>query len=78
MSRRWCEVKSRRGAPKRVDTAGYACPNRKCFSSGITDAHIHAVFLGMASMARLRGSRRFEVLPAAPRSVRGAIPPSLV
>ena len=41
--RPWCEVKSRRGAPKRVDTEGYACPNRKCLYYGITDAHIHAL-----------------------------------
>ncbi len=41
--RRWPEVKSRRGAPKRVNTEGYACPNRKCLYSGITDAHIHAL-----------------------------------
>ena len=26
----WCEMKSRRGAPKRIDTAGFACPNRTC------------------------------------------------
>src|SRR5260221_9399416 len=25
--RPWCEVKSRRGAPKRVNTEGFACPN---------------------------------------------------
>jgi len=41
--RPWREVKSRRGAPKRVNTEGYACPNRKCRYSGITDAHIHAL-----------------------------------
>src|SRR6266702_2780386 len=40
--RPWHEVKSRRGAPKRVNTEGFACPNRKCPSSGITDAHLHA------------------------------------
>src|SRR5215472_1021672 len=28
--RPWSEVKSRRGAPKRVRTESYACPNRKC------------------------------------------------
>jgi hypothetical protein len=28
--RPWREVKSRRGAPKRVNTQGFACPNRKC------------------------------------------------
>ncbi len=41
--RPWCEVKSRRGAPKRVNTEGYACPNQQCPYSGITDAHIHAL-----------------------------------
>src|SRR6266702_6030857 len=40
--RPWHEVNSRRGAPKRVNTEGFACPNRKCPSSGITDAHLHA------------------------------------
>jgi len=41
--RPWCEVKSRRGAPKRVNTEGFACPNRRCLYCGITDAHIHAL-----------------------------------
>jgi transposase-like protein len=41
--RPWGEVKSRRGAPKRVNTEGFACPNRKCLYSGITDAHMHAL-----------------------------------
>jgi hypothetical protein len=40
--RPWCEVKSRRGAPKRVNTEGFACPNHQCPSFGITDAHMHA------------------------------------
>jgi hypothetical protein len=40
--RPWREMKSRRGAPKRVNTEGFACPNRGCPSFGITDAHIHA------------------------------------
>ena len=40
--RPWPEVKSRRGAPKRVNTEGYACPNRTCPYFGITDAHVHA------------------------------------
>jgi hypothetical protein len=38
------EVKSRRGAPKRIDTQGFACPNQQCQYSGITDAQIHAAF----------------------------------
>ena len=41
--RPWREVKSRRGAPKRIDTQGYACPNRQCRYFGNTDAHFHAL-----------------------------------
>ena len=41
--RPWREVKSRRGAPKRVNTEGFACPNLQCPYFGITDAHIHAL-----------------------------------
>jgi hypothetical protein len=41
--RPWREVKSRRGAPKRVSTAGFACPNPKCSYFGITDDQIHAL-----------------------------------
>jgi hypothetical protein len=44
--RPWREVKSRRGAPKRVNSEGFACPNRTCPYSGITDADIHASFWG--------------------------------
>ncbi len=41
--RPWSEVKSRRGAPKRVNTEGFACPNQQCLYFGITDASIHAL-----------------------------------
>jgi transposase-like protein len=41
--RPWREIKNRRGAPKRVKTEGFACPNRVCQYYGITDAQIHAV-----------------------------------
>ena len=41
--RPWPEVKSRRGAPKRIDTEGFACPNHRCPYFGITDAQIHAL-----------------------------------
>jgi hypothetical protein len=41
--RPWREVKSRRGAPKRVNTEGFACPNQQCAYFGITDAHIYAL-----------------------------------
>ncbi|MGZ3647375.1 MAG: hypothetical protein ACXVCM_26390, partial [Ktedonobacteraceae bacterium] len=41
--RPWSEVKSWRGAPKRIDTQGFACPNQQCTYCGITDAHRHAL-----------------------------------
>jgi IS1 family transposase len=41
--RPWRELKSRRGAPKRIDTQGFACPNRMCIYHQITDAQIHAL-----------------------------------
>jgi hypothetical protein len=41
--RPWREVKSRRGAPKRIHTEGFACPNQQCSDFGITDAHVHAL-----------------------------------
>src|SRR5260221_6619735 len=41
--RPWCEVKSRRGAPKRIDTEGLACPNQQCQYFSITDARVHAL-----------------------------------
>src|SRR5258708_23624807 len=41
--RPWREVKSRRGATKRVNTQGFAFPNRKCPYFGITDAYAHAL-----------------------------------
>jgi hypothetical protein len=41
--RPWREIKSRRGAPKRIDTQGYACPNHQCLFFGIADAHVHAL-----------------------------------
>lgn len=41
--RPWCETKSRRGAPKRIHTQGFACPNPQCPYFGITEAHIHAL-----------------------------------
>jgi transposase-like protein len=38
-----CEVKSRRGAPKRVNTEGFACPNPQCRYFGLTDPRTHAL-----------------------------------
>lgn len=41
--RPWREVKSRRGAPKRIPTDGFACPTRTCTYYQVTDAQIHAL-----------------------------------
>jgi transposase-like protein len=41
--RPWREMKSRRGAPKRIDTQGFACSNHLCPYFGITDAQVHAL-----------------------------------
>jgi hypothetical protein len=39
----WREQKSRRGAPKRINTQGFACPNRICVYYRFTDAQVHAL-----------------------------------
>jgi hypothetical protein len=39
----WRAIKSRRGAPKRLDTQGYACPTQACLYHGVRDATIHAL-----------------------------------
>ena len=39
----WPERKSRRGAPKRINTQGFACPNRRCDYYQITDVQVHAL-----------------------------------
>lgn len=41
--RPWSELKSRRGAPKRIATDGFACPNHACLYHAITDPQIHAL-----------------------------------
>ncbi len=41
--RPWREVKSRRGAPKRANTEGVACPNQACPYYGISAVQVHAV-----------------------------------
>src|SRR5436190_4206487 len=41
--RPWREGKSRRGAPKRVATDGFACPNAACTYYRVADAAIHAL-----------------------------------
>jgi IS1 family transposase/transposase-like protein len=41
--RPWREGRSRRGAPRRIPTDGYACRRRGCPYYGVTDARIHAL-----------------------------------
>ncbi len=41
--RPWRERKSRRGAPRRIPTDGFACPNRACAYYQITDTQTHAL-----------------------------------
>src|SRR6516164_7680923 len=41
--RPWREGRSRRGAPRRIATAGYACRRPGCLYEGITDARVHAL-----------------------------------
>jgi IS1 family transposase len=41
--RPWRQLKSRRGAPKRIDTQGFACPTPSCDYYRITDAAVHAL-----------------------------------
>ena len=41
--RPWREVKSRRGAPQRFNTEGFACPNPQCQSFDNPDAQFHAL-----------------------------------
>jgi transposase-like protein/IS1 family transposase len=55
----WREMKSRRGAPKRIDTQGFACPNPKCPYFGLTDAHLHAL-LGDGTHGRVERIQTFR------------------
>lgn len=41
--RPWSELKSRRGAPKRIATDGFACPNHACLYYRIADERVHAL-----------------------------------
>src|SRR5215469_15151170 len=71
--RPWREVKSRRGAPKQINTEGSACPNHECSYFGITDSHIHALVVD-GKHGHAERIQPFRVLPATPRSVPNATP----
>ena len=75
--RPWCEVKSRRGAPKRMSTQGFACPNRNVFIPGSL-IPTSTPWLEMANMVTLNRSRHFAARPVTPRSVLGSTLPCIV
>jgi hypothetical protein len=75
--RPWREMKSRRGAPKRVNTQGFACPNQQCPYYGITDADIHAL-VGDGKHGHAERIQTFRVRLAAPRLLPGATRPCIV
>lgn len=70
--RPWREAKSRRGAPKRIDTQGFACPNQQCLYFGITDADIHAL-VGDGKHGQTERIQTFRC-QACPPSLPGATP----
>jgi transposase-like protein len=39
----YSQLKNRRGRPKGIDTAGFACPNPDCPYFGVTDPAVHAL-----------------------------------
>jgi IS1 family transposase len=67
----WRERKSRRGAPKRILTQGFACPNRTCLYYQITDTHIHAL-VGDGAYGHTNESRPCAAKPVAPPSAHAA------
>lgn len=75
--RPWREMKSRRGAPKRVNTEGYACPNPQCLYFCITDAQIHAL-VGDGKHGLAERIQTFRIRPATPPSLPGATRPCIV
>ena len=72
--RPWLEAKSRRGSPKRIDTEGFACPNRQCSYFGNTDAREHAL-VGDGKHGHTERIQTFRCRRATPPSVLDAIPP---
>jgi hypothetical protein len=76
--RPWREVKSRRGAPKRIPTQGFACPMPTCLYYQITDAYVHA--LGRGRVTRQRRTHSDLSLSVLPHDLRRpprhpAVPP---
>jgi len=75
--RPWRGMKSRWGAPKRVNTEGFALSNRKCLYSGIT-GRSHACSGRDGTHGHVERSRPFAVRPAEPLSVLDATLPCTV
>ena len=57
--RPWRELKSRRGAPKRIATDGFACPNSACAYYRITAATVHAL-VGYGTHGKLERIQTFR------------------
>jgi len=72
--RPWCEVKSRRGAPKRSTHRATPVPTESAPTS-VLPTLTSTPWLEMASMVIASGSKPFAVRPAAPPSVLGATLP---
>jgi hypothetical protein len=70
--RRWCMLKSRRGAMGRIASQGFACPNRLCIYFQIADAQIHAP-LWRCSRRESR-TQRDVALPGLPDHLQHAPP----
>jgi hypothetical protein len=65
----WRERKCRRGAPKRVNTEGFACHNQQCPYFGIKEAQIHAPLWSWPAWPGRAQARPGEVSPATSRAV---------
>ena len=57
--RPWREVRSPRGAPKRIDTEGLACPKRTGQSAGVSDARVPAL-VGAGTRGKAERIQRFR------------------
>src|SRR2546421_7842114 len=73
----WCEVKSRRGAPKRIPTRASPAPTSSAPTTA-RQAHTSMLMLAVASTAKPSASRPFALRRAAPHSVLDVIPPCTI
>jgi len=55
----WHDQKQKRGKPKQLTTAGFACPCRECVYFGITDATVHAL-VGYGKIGKTKTIQRWR------------------